>query len=148
MSSQQNEASMSMLLGERTCPLLIDLLPANSIFVKTCSAKWKTLNSVYFICNVSANLLVCFMFLLSICVRKGIGSRAENIVSRIHQNPRPRSFSQYRKVSSIESSISSIVDTEKLWFFCQKNLYIKAKNTHFWKFKTPDSLPPLFRKNS
>ena len=33
------------------------------------------------------------------------------------RNPRSWTFSQYRKVSSIESSILSIIDTEKLCFF-------------------------------
>ena len=43
-----------------------------------------------------------------------VPTRAENIVLRIDRNVRSRTFSQYRKVSSIESSISSIVDYEKL----------------------------------
>ena len=41
----------------------------------------------------------------------------ENIVSSIDRKSRSRIFSQYQKVSSIESSISGIVDTEKMGFF-------------------------------
>ena len=70
----------------------------------------------------------------------------ENIVSSIDQKSRSRTFSQYRTVSSIESSILSVVVTEKLWLFClfsPKKSYFKAKNTHFWKFKSPRLPSPL-----
>ena len=46
-----------------------------------------------------------------------VATKPENFVLHVDRNPRSRTFSQYRKVSSIESSTSKIVDTEKLWFF-------------------------------
>ena len=63
----------------------------------------------------------------------------ENIVLSIDRNPRSQNFSQYRRVSSIEPPISSIVDTEKLWFFClsfadnsENWLEIPKKRDNFW----------------
>ena len=75
-----------------------------------------------------------------------LGVSLENIVSRSDRKSRSRTFSQYRTVSSIESSISSIVDTEKLWFFVcfsSKKSYFKVENIHFWNFKSPRLPPPL-----
>ena len=65
-----------------------------------------------------------------------LGSSLENIVSSVYRNPRSRNFSQYRRVSSIDSSISSIVNTEKLWFilsFFAKKVVFKGQKHTFLK---------------
>ena len=56
--------------------------------------------------------------LLNMVLRDASASKnsLENIVSSIDRKSRSRIFSQYQKVSSIESSISGIVDTEKMGF--------------------------------
>ena len=78
-----------------------------------------------------------------------IPTKSQNIDRRYSRKPRSRMFSQYRKLSSMASSISSNVNTFLkikncvfLSFFRQKKLYFKAKNTHFLEFRSP-RLPPL-----
>ena len=82
-------------------------------------------------------------------------TKSQNIDRRYSRKLRSRMFSQYRKVSSVASSISSNVNTflkRKKCVFClfpvKKKLYFKAKNTHFLQFRSPRLPPPLFRKKS
>ena len=78
-----------------------------------------------------------------------LGVSLENIVSRSDRKSRSRTFSQYRTVSSIESSISSIVDTEKLWFFLPffhwKSRILRLK-TYIFGTCIFGLLPPLIKE--
>ena len=75
----------------------------------------------------------------------------ENIVSRINRNLWSRTFSQYWKVLSTESSILSIVDAEKLWsflsFFTEKS-YLRPKTHNFGSLRDSDFVSALFRNIS